>query len=78
MRAVCFDELVGNDLGAIGGAIVDDDQFPIEVTGCEGSKSAAGRSRIEEVAARQGLTTYFSVKVRLSSQVMMGRLRRSL
>ena len=29
MRGVGFDELVGDDLGAVGGAVVDDDEFPV-------------------------------------------------
>lgn len=33
MRAVGLDELVGDLLGTVGGAVVDDDEFPVEVTG---------------------------------------------
>lgn len=29
--AVCLDELIGNLLGAVGRAVVDNDQFPIEL-----------------------------------------------
>ena len=33
MRSVSFRELVGNDLGSIGAAIVDDYEFPVQISG---------------------------------------------
>lgn len=30
---VCFDKLLGDILGAVGGAVVDDDEFPVNVAG---------------------------------------------
>lgn len=33
VRGVGFDELVGDFLGAVGGAVVDDDELPVEVAG---------------------------------------------
>lgn len=30
---VCFDKLLGDILGAVGGAVVDDDEFPVDVAG---------------------------------------------
>jgi hypothetical protein len=69
MRGVGFDELGGNFLGAIGRAIVDNDQLPVELA--EGklvySLECAWRNR-----------ACLSVKVRLRSQVMIGRFLRSL
>lgn len=33
VRAVGFDELFGDGLRAVGGAVVDDEDFPVEVAG---------------------------------------------
>jgi hypothetical protein len=70
VRGVGLDELVGDLLGAVGGAVVDDDEFPVELAG-------EGQSVCRDVKGKATIA-YLSVKVRLSSQAMMGRLRRSL
>lgn len=77
MRCVGFDELVGYDLGAIWAAVVDDDEFPVEVP----AQGAVSLFLCLYLNANKGWDergTYCSVKVRLSNQVMIGRLRRSL
>lgn len=81
VRAVGLDELVGYFLGAVGRAIVDNDEFPVELAVV--SRHVSFLSLLlysglmpDRAEGRGG--TNASVKVRLSSQVMMGRLRRSL
>jgi hypothetical protein len=74
VRAVGFYQLGGYDLGAVRGAVVDDYELPVEV--------AVGSRVVSYVETkdwgRKGREAYLSVKVRLSSQVMMGRFWRSL
>jgi hypothetical protein len=69
MRGVGFRQLVGDDLRPVRGAVVDDYELPVEVP--------AGKLASECEATGEG-ESHISVKVRLRSQVMMGRLRRSL
>ena len=66
-------ELFGDAEGAVGGAVVDDDYFPVEFAGEEGVSCEGGS--LGDGAEGQ---SYFSVKVRARSQTIMGRLRRSL
>ena len=68
---VDFLELGGDFLGAVGGAVVDDDEFPVEFAV---KQSLVVALRCEGV----GVATYFSSNVLASSHVIMGRLRRSL
>ena len=80
---VGFCELVCDDLSSVRGAVVDDYELPVELPGgpgvsiCTRMNCEAG-SNVEEYECSKGTSTYCSVKVRFSSQVMMGRLRRSL
>lgn len=67
---VGFLELGGDFLGAVGGAVVDDDEFPVEVT-------IVIVLELGVVVERRG-ASYFSVNVLLSSHVIIGRFRRSL
>lgn len=69
--AVGFDQLVGDFLRAVGGAVINDDDFVVEFAGA-GFVRRAGLSEADRWGA------YCSVKVWLRSQIMMGRLRRSL
>lgn len=74
---VGLDELVGDILGSVGRAVVDNDEFPIQV-------AAIVSSNIhipcfpwpESLRIRQ--TTYLSVKVRFSNHATMGRFFLSL
>lgn len=66
---VGLDELLGDFLGSIGGSVVDDDEFPIEVA------TPVSFLNIQLSILR---CTDFSVKVRFNNQVMMGRFLRSL
>lgn len=72
---VGFDELFGDVLGAVRGAIVDDDEFPIDV-------AEKGERRLDIAQFRRNQTAriaaYFSVKVRANNQVIIGRFWRSL
>ena len=65
------DELFGDFLGPVGGAVVDDDDFPVEVA--EGGSISGGSQSYGRV-----IPTYLALKVCSRSQTMMGRLRRSL
>jgi hypothetical protein len=71
LRADGGDELFGDFLRAVGGAVVDDDDFPVEVPGRIGVSQViigfGGRGK-----------AYSALKVCSRSQTMMGRLRRSL
>ena len=66
-------KLFGDSESAVGGAVVDDDEFPVKFP-VAGGESVSPLVTTSET----GGSVYFSVKVRFSSQVMMGRLRRSL
>lgn len=66
---VGLDELLGDFLGSIGGSVVDNDEFPIEV--------ATSVSFSVNQLWTQNFTD-FSVKVRFNNQVMIGRFLRSL
>jgi hypothetical protein len=74
LRCVGFLELGGNFLGAVGRAVVDDDELPVKVSGGESGVSIG----IVGCGCRDSAATYCSVNVLFSSHVMMGRLRRSL
>ncbi len=66
-------ELFGYGEGAVGGAVVDDYDLPVEF--------ARLRQGLDGIVGRGGgerKVVYFSVKVRARSQVIIGRLRRSL
>lgn len=65
------DELFGDVLRAVGGAVVDDDDFPVEV---------AGNAVLVEYSdyGETVFKAYLALKVCSRSQTMMGRLRRSL
>ena len=67
--AVEFLELLGDCEGAVGGGVVDDDDFVVE---------GAGAGAVSERIEGGGGGFYCSVKVLLRSQMIMGRLRRSL
>lgn len=69
--AIGFDELLGDGLRAVGGAVVDDDDFPVEFTG-------VGESVWGVLGALPDLEAYCSVNMRWRSHVMMGRFLRSL
>lgn len=73
-------ELLGDVEGAVRGGIVNDDQFPVELTGSNDTVSESMEAKFEKEMGVNycGASEYFSVKVRFKSQVMMGRLRRSL
>ena len=65
-------ELFGDCQGPVRRTIIDNDEFP--VNGAMGFKMSKFRIPI---SSKEG-NPYFSVKVRFSNQVMIGRLRRSL
>jgi hypothetical protein len=69
---VDFLELGGDFLGSVWGAVVDDDEFPVEF--------AVALWLVMAVRCKRavGVATYFSSNVLASSHVIMGRLRRSL
>ncbi|ROW05501.1 hypothetical protein VSDG_00440 [Cytospora chrysosperma] len=74
-------ELVGDFLGAIGGAVVDNDEIPVDVAIERRDKEVGlelelGYWHRDGTTAKRG--AYFSVNIRCSSQVMMGRFWRSL
>lgn len=76
VRGVDFGKLRGDFLGTVGGAVVYDDELPVEVA-ARGGQYLGVRNGVMG-GREEGGAAYFSVKVLLSSQVMMGRLRRSL
>jgi hypothetical protein len=69
------DELFGDFLGAVGGAVVDDYYFPVEVSRDFDLVGALG---VGEGCCWLVVRTYCCLKVCSRSQTMMGRLRRSL
>lgn len=73
-------ELLGDIEGAVRGGIVNDDELPVELTGSNDAVSESIEAWFEKERGMGlcGVEEYFSVKVRFKSQVMMGRLRRSL
>jgi hypothetical protein len=71
LRADGGDELFGDFLRAVGGAVVDDDDFPVEVSGREVVSGVV-------IGLGGGGKAYSALKVCSRSQTMMGRLRRSL
>lgn len=73
-------ELLGDVEGAVRGGIVNDDQLPVELTGSDETVSEPIEAQFEKERGMDycAVDEYFSVKVRFKSQVMMGRLRRSL
>ncbi len=80
MRRIGLHELVRQRLGAIRGAIVDDDKLPVDVAGGGPPRQYSiqqflGESRDVVQLEQQ---PYFWVNVRFRSQVMMGRFWRSL
>ena len=68
--AVEFLKLFGDLEGSIGGCIVDDYDFPVEITGREVSLEKRKRGFLG--------ANYFSVKVLARSQIIIGRFLRSL
>ena len=55
MRVVRLDELRSDCLGAVGGAIVDDDEFPVEVSRrIEGKALVGARSCTKETVQERG------------------------
>jgi hypothetical protein len=73
LRAEGGDELGGDFLSAVGGGVVDDDDFEVEVTGRTRFSGLFGCGEREWVSF-----AYWALKVCSRSQTMMGRLRRSL
>lgn len=71
---VGFLELEGDFLGSVGGAVVHDYEFPVEIAVRKFVRNALEKWAVGMVVGN----TYFSVKVLFSSHVIMGRLRRSL
>jgi len=65
-------ELFGDFLGAVGGAVVDDYELPVEVA--EGQMLGLCKAELRWVRG----WVYFSVNVLFRSHVIIGRLRRSL
>ena len=70
---VGFLELLGDGKGAVWGGIIDNNYFVIEGTGRISVSRRTSRNKTWRDAGQ-----YFSVKVLLRSQIMIGRLRRSL
>lgn len=67
-------ELFGDVLGAVGGAVVDDYDFPVKVSVCDWvSEVLCDGWFVGEYSK-----TYCALKVCSRSQTMIGRLRRSL
>lgn len=73
--AVGFDELFGDFLGSVWGAVVDDYDFPVDFAREKRRWCVSfGWLFVKLVLV---VPTYFSSKVFASSHVMIGRLRRS-
>lgn len=73
--AVGFDELFGDFLGPVWGAVVDDYDFPVDFAREKEDRVLVLGACVGTVGAV--VLTYFSSKVFASSHVMIGRLRRS-